>query len=342
MDYAYKKEEEKKQKGRQTVQGVKRNSKANAGAGMAAVRMKGSIFQQEAEARLPKRYSHSEGSVIQRALEDYYDAEKAKIDYVFTTLKENYTAPPYAETLGRLEAPTMQYLHGDQPQYSDYKATVLSVLTGKGFPQQEIDDIEITYQNRTKVSAAKEYLTANKNNYMTSRGKQGVKLILGRLEGEGGEAEERADTKKSAVALIPYLDSDNWTGPVNDAFIGGGIDAEARFKIYDVNDFSQDYILRLQQRPDADKEKSFFNFCVLSGDTDLYNGDDAANGGFRYTVLAREIGQLLGKGYFFAKIPKKAGGTNFQAFPSEAAYHAYIAQRAPQAPAQVPPIPPIP
>lgn len=272
--------------------------------------------------------------IVQFAFSDYYDVEKYKINAFLAGMQaecsdSNSEYESYLPEMHRLEMRTMLILHGSEDcSFDKYKGIVKNEYN---FPQKLIERVAGLYfydEDSITSSAEDNYNLGKENNYMEARGKSGKKLILGtwKQNSEGRAAIGRADEKTKDLKEItpPYLYTKTWAASVNDAFIGGGIDAGARFKIYDISQNAQDKICEIQLDTDLSKrEQSFFEYCKESGDKNLYDAD----GDFQYTVLAREIGQLLNSGYYFEKIQKKSGGTNFQAFRNKDEYDQYLRSR---------------
>ncbi len=155
---------------------------------------------------------------------------------------------------------------------------------------------------------------------LTTTGKG--KMYLGRLDDTRPVKEAKKQAGKGADARV--LDSDVWSLGINDAFMGGGIDLKARFKFKtDLTSEAktlimrglsgQQFLLALQADPNTTIDRNLFD----------------PNSKYQLTVTAREIAQLLDKGYVFGSAPaaNSKKPDSFQAFPDAKSKADYIADK---------------
>lgn len=133
------------------------------------------------------------------------------------------------------------------------------------------------------------------------------KLFLRRLDTKRDEIiNQKVRPKNIDARNFPRLKitGQSWSPIVNDAFVGGGIDAGARFKISDLSDDTMKKIADLSNADlptegEKSKLEQFWDICKT--DPNLYKEGES----YRYTVLAREIAQLLKKGWIFKTFARK-------------------------------------
>ncbi len=150
------------------------------------------------------------------------------------------------------------------------------------------------------------------------------KIMLGRLDdlnkrrNTHGKRDAAWAKANRADKLKNFLYADVWSPEVNQAFIGGGIDASARFKFFsDLPDDAKKEIIEISNSGSTDKGKYFKLWLEARGTVpELYNGTGAQ---YPLTVTAIEIMQLLDAGYIFDNVPSSKGASEtFQAFSNRA------------------------
>ena len=191
------------------------------------------------------------------------------------------------------------------------------------------------YLTSQKESANKVYRQSYYNKYESIRGKNlkgGQKKIFLRRLLRNGQAPSdiRADEKiqQSKNSMLsneqrPYLRAQVWSPIINDAFVGGAIDSHSRF---DIRSLPYDLWVELENltsSPTSHAEMATtFLQKICTKYSEVYNKDNT----YTYTVLAREIAQLLYHGWIFRviKIGKKH---TLQAFQSDVAYKHYLVDK---------------
>lgn len=220
---------------------------------------------------------------------DPTDADPINIinDFLSSYDSENPTSQPY-------ESPTFQpYLISAQKVYS------------------------YSYDNKYeayRVKAKNETLPAMKKLFLrrlyTDRDKIIDQKVRPKNENDNEDVNEEAkEFPRLKISGMP------WSTIVNDAFVGGGIDAGARFKISDLYDSTMETIVDLShanlptegeesklEKVAKSKLEQFWKICKT--DPNLYKGGKQVES-YRYTVLAREIAQLLKRGWIFKTFPRK-------------------------------------
>jgi hypothetical protein len=172
------------------------------------------------------------------------------------------------------------------------------------------------------VEAGKEAYGQAEQSYKRTQKK---KLYLGRLLHTGPIKEQKEKEGKGADKRV--LNSGDWSLGVNDAFIGGGIDLQARFKFK--TPFSSEAKKIIENSTSG---KGFLDALqqnkLKTPDENLYD-PLLKHGSYPITVTAREIAQLIDSGYVFHDAPAadKAKGESFQAFRTEAAYKDYLQEK---------------
>ena len=121
--------------------------------------------------------------------------------------------------------------------------------------------------------------------------------------------------KRETKTLMPFLNADKWDLSVNDAFIDTGIRLKYRFTIGDISQEDKNAVLEISQQGKNKDEKlrAFIEYCQNSKNTQFKSrGNRMALAGrasfkYSYTILAREIMQLLAANYYFVNIPATQG-----------------------------------
>jgi len=151
------------------------------------------------------------------------------------------------------------------------------------------------------------------------------KLYLGRLLHTTAIKEQKEKEGKGAEKRV--LNSGDWSLGVNDAFIGGGIDLQARFKFKTPFSSAAKKII-------ANSTSGAGFLAALQQNTPNTPDDNLydplhKNGAFPITVTTREIAQLIDAKYVFHDAPAadKAKNESFQAFQTEAAYKEYLQEK---------------
>lgn len=191
------------------------------------------------------------------------------------------------------------------------------------------------YLTSQKESANKVYRQSYYNKYESIRGKNlkgGQKKIFLRRLLRNGQAPSdiRADEKiqQSKNSMLsneqrPYLRAQVWSPIINDAFVGGAIDSHSRFDIRSLPYGLWVELENLTSSPTSHAEMATtFLQKICTKYSEVYNKDNT----YTYTVLAREIAQLLYHGWIFRviKIGKKH---TLQAFQSDVAYKHYLVDK---------------
>ena len=182
-----------------------------------------------------------------------------------------------------------------------------------------------------KKSANDVYQQSYDNKYESIRGKNlkggQKKIFLRRLSRDGQALSDiSADAKiqQSTHNLPssdqrPYLRAQVWSTIINDAFVGGAIDGHSRF---DIRSLPYDLWEKLENLTSSSissvERATTFLEKICTKYPEVYN----ENNTYTYTVLAREIAQLLYHGWIFRiiKIGKKP---TLQAFASKTLFSRY-------------------
>ena len=182
-----------------------------------------------------------------------------------------------------------------------------------------------------KKSANDVYQQSYDNKYESIRGKNlkggQKKIFLRRLSRDGQALSDiSADAKiqQSTHNLPssdqrPYLRAQVWSPIINDAFVGGAIDGHSRF---DIRSLPYDLWEKLENLTSSSissvERATTFLEKICTKYPEVYN----ENNTYTYTVLAREIAQLLYHGWIFRiiKIGKKP---TLQAFASKTLFSRY-------------------
>lgn len=227
-----------------------------------------------------------------------------------------------------------------------------STSSDQGYPQSAQKVYSYSYDNkyedyRVKAKNETQFPAAMKKLFLRRLSSDRDKIIDQKVRFNNNNKNPNEDPNE-APKKFPRLKISGipWSPIVNDAFVGGGIDAGARFKISDLSDNTMEKIADLSnphlsnadlssgdekskleedekskpenaaesesenaaesasENPAESKLEQFWKICKT--DPNLYKKGKQVEP-HRYTVLAREIAQLLKKGWIFKTFPRKEG-----------------------------------
>jgi hypothetical protein len=243
-------------------------------------------------------------SVLQGAFEDHQEILKEELDEISEQIKDN---SDQIQEINNVDDDDW-----DQDENGD-KSALIKKLTEEN---DRLKDIMSQREDSAK-NVYKQGDSAKKD----SVGKP--KMYLGRLD-DTGPVKSAKVKKHGAKGGERVLNTDIWSPGVNDLFMGGGIDLQARFKFKTpLTPEAKELIINWKGTGEEFKEhleKEGDDNNVI--DENLYQpGAD-----FEHRILATEIARLIDQGYVFAEVeaanPEKPN--SFNAFASESEKKAYV------------------
>lgn len=269
---------------------------------------------------------HTHPMVMQAVWDTYEPKIKDEAAKDYQKVNDEYDAKKleFAELDREKNATPKKWPNGNKmPEWGEARDR-LKTLEGvlKGWESKGAGDNAAEGRQNELVKAGEDAYGQAEQSY-NKTGKK--KLYLGRLLHTTPIKEQKDKEGKGAEKRV--LNSGDWSLGVNDAFIGGGIDLQARFKFK--TPFSSEakeiianstsgagFLAALQQN------------TPNTPDDNLYDPLHK-NGAYPITVTTREIAQLIDANYVFHDAPAadKAKDESFQAFQTEAAYKDYLQEK---------------